>query len=206
MNANSSESEESEVEHIECVVCGKIFKSEKQFETHEKSKKHIKAVQQLQREMRKDNDRLDLDDTSRNHTSPISEFEELDLGARDAAALSSDSKGDIRNHSEEHLENRTNNPSQTGGDVKVGAIADEASDRSGDDEYASREHVESRVAGTLLEDAGKVDADRSSAATPAGSDADSQRVGKAKLKRAKKKAKQEQAANEHNEVSSSIQA
>ncbi|PBP25230.1 j domain containing protein [Diplocarpon rosae] len=57
----SDSEEELDVELIECVVCGKIFKSENQYKAHEKSKKHIKAVQQLQREIRRDNDRLNLD-------------------------------------------------------------------------------------------------------------------------------------------------
>ncbi|KAK2629047.1 hypothetical protein QTJ16_002150 [Diplocarpon rosae] len=59
-SASDSE-EELDVELIECVVCDKIFKSENQYKAHEKSKKHIKAVQQLQREIRRDNDRLNLD-------------------------------------------------------------------------------------------------------------------------------------------------
>ncbi|KAK4179740.1 putative DnaJ-like protein subfamily A member 5 [Triangularia setosa] len=57
----SMSEEESEVEEIECVVCNKTFRSEKQFEAHEKSKKHIKAVQQLKRQMRKENINFDLD-------------------------------------------------------------------------------------------------------------------------------------------------
>ncbi|KAI5857277.1 DnaJ-domain-containing protein [Durotheca rogersii] len=52
----SETDEELEIEHSECVVCSKMFKSEKQYEAHEKSKKHIKAVQQLQRQMRKENE------------------------------------------------------------------------------------------------------------------------------------------------------
>ncbi|KAI6711947.1 hypothetical protein B2J93_8900 [Marssonina coronariae] len=57
----SDSEEEPDVELIECVVCGKIFKSENQYKAHEKSKKHIKAVQQIQREIRRDNARLNLD-------------------------------------------------------------------------------------------------------------------------------------------------
>ncbi|KAJ5152842.1 uncharacterized protein N7482_009320 [Penicillium canariense] len=62
-------SSESEVESFECVVCNKQFKSQKQFEAHERSKKHIKAVKQLCREMRLQNDELDLEPTGHATTS-----------------------------------------------------------------------------------------------------------------------------------------
>ncbi|EKD16870.1 j domain containing protein [Drepanopeziza brunnea f. sp. 'multigermtubi' MB_m1] len=76
-------SEESEIEQIECVVCQKIFKSENQYKAHEKSKKHIKAVQQLQREIKRDNARLNLDPPD--ETEPIAPAADLD-----ALDLSSD--------------------------------------------------------------------------------------------------------------------
>ncbi|KAH7342337.1 hypothetical protein BKA65DRAFT_290320 [Rhexocercosporidium sp. MPI-PUGE-AT-0058] len=75
-----SESEESEIEQIECVVCQKIFKSENQYKAHEKSKKHIKAVQQLQREIRRDNARLNLDSTGSSESSvPVAELNTLKI-------------------------------------------------------------------------------------------------------------------------------
>ncbi|KAL1303100.1 hypothetical protein AAFC00_006541 [Neodothiora populina] len=55
---------ESEEEHYECVACRKTFKSEKQWDAHEKSKKHQKAVFALQKKMRKDNAKLNLNSTS----------------------------------------------------------------------------------------------------------------------------------------------
>ncbi|EPS26548.1 hypothetical protein PDE_01485 [Penicillium oxalicum 114-2] len=58
-----SEESEIEVESFECIVCNKQFKSQKQFEAHERSKKHIKAVKQLRRDMQLQNDELDLDPT-----------------------------------------------------------------------------------------------------------------------------------------------
>ena len=57
-----SDSEEEEIEHLECVVCKKVFKSEKQYEAHERSKKHIKAVQVLQKELRREDKTLHLED------------------------------------------------------------------------------------------------------------------------------------------------
>ncbi|CZR57397.1 related to dnaJ-like proteins [Phialocephala subalpina] len=198
---DTSESEESEVEHIECVVCGKTFKSEKQYEAHEKSKKHIKAVQQLQREMRKENDRLDLNGSSRDTSAPVSEFKELRLNAKDEVAEDDNAASDLEDKAvisaEQHLENATGSPRQTPG-VKDAAMADEVSDSSEvDDEYTSRKAVENRVAGTLPEEGARAE-DDSSAATPAASD-DGQKIGKAKLKRAKKKARQEQVAKDLNE-------
>ncbi|KAF2211127.1 hypothetical protein CERZMDRAFT_85678 [Cercospora zeae-maydis SCOH1-5] len=53
-----SDTEEEEV--FECVACNKIFKSEKQMDAHEKSKKHQKAIKDLQRRMRKQDAKLDL--------------------------------------------------------------------------------------------------------------------------------------------------
>lgn len=64
------ESEESDVENIECVVCRKIFKSENQYLAHERSKKHIKAVKQLKSELHRENKNLNLE------KSPLVESEE----------------------------------------------------------------------------------------------------------------------------------
>lgn len=196
-----SESEESETEHIECVVCGKTFKSEKQYETHEKSKKHIKAVQQLQREMRKDNERLNLNGTSQSVSTPVSDFEELDLESKVSVSDGGSATSVAEDVLHDHLDGQPleNEPESKGlADVKGDDAADKTSDVSDeDDEYASRKDVESRIAKSLLEEAIKPDAQD---ATPSTSDVDGQRVGKAKLKRAKKKAKQEQTTQDLSEV------
>ncbi|CAH0037057.1 unnamed protein product [Clonostachys solani] len=63
------EEEESEIEVLECVVCNKEFKSLNQLEAHERSKKHTKAVQQLRRQMRKEGAELELDSTTKSHTT-----------------------------------------------------------------------------------------------------------------------------------------
>ncbi|KAL4814539.1 hypothetical protein BDW67DRAFT_84082 [Aspergillus spinulosporus] len=57
---DEEDSEEIETEHIECIVCRKTFKSQNQFHAHERSKKHIKAVKQLRREMKMEDDELNL--------------------------------------------------------------------------------------------------------------------------------------------------
>ncbi|KAL5045149.1 hypothetical protein BDW71DRAFT_92516 [Aspergillus fruticulosus] len=59
-------SEEVETEHIECIVCRKTFKSQNQFHAHERSKKHIKALKQLRREMKMQDDELNLGDAVNN--------------------------------------------------------------------------------------------------------------------------------------------
>lgn len=82
--SESEESEESEVEQIECVVCQKVFKSENQYKAHEKSKKHIKAVQQLQREIKRDNARLNLDTPSKTEpAAPIAELDDLTVSEKE---------------------------------------------------------------------------------------------------------------------------
>lgn len=199
-----SESEESEVEHIECIVCGKTFKSEKQYEAHEKSKKHIKAVQQLQREMRKENERLGLNGSDRNTSAPVSDFEELGLNGKDEVAEDDNAVSELVDRAgiseEQHVETESRSQKQTPG-VEYGGLPDEVSGSlDAGEEYASRKEVENRIAGTLPGEASKTDGDESSVATLAASD-DGQKVGKAKLKRAKKKAKQEQAAQDFDEVS-----
>lgn len=198
-----SDSEESVVEHIECVVCGKIFKSEKQYEAHEKSKKHIKAVQQLQRDMRKENERLDLNGTSLNTSTPVSEFEQLDIDGTDTLmkddSATSVTEGIEKEDAAEKAHEkgyRVESPRQEG-TFKVESAEEDLESSDGDGEYASRITVEKRVTGALLYGA----REDGTPGTPIASDADSQRIGKAKLKRAKKKAKQEQTAQEFGEVS-----
>lgn len=49
-----------EIHEIHCVACRKAFKSEQQFEAHERSKKHKKNIQQIQRQMQTENEILGL--------------------------------------------------------------------------------------------------------------------------------------------------
>jgi len=202
-----SESEESEVEHIECVVCGKTFKSEKQYETHEKSKKHIKAVQQLQKEMRKENERLNLGSPSDSEAAvPISDFDNLELDEKvsttDDHATPSDREqngvSEDRSQSRDQVKSAPETTSNTEPKVRAENRSD-SSDR--DDEYASRQDVESRLVGSLSEKVAQEDLNDSTAATSVVSDGDGTlRLGKAKLKRAKKRAKQEKEVQDSQEV------
>lgn len=202
-----SDEELSEVEHIECVVCGKTFKSEKQYETHERSKKHNKAVQQLKREMRLENEVLNLDANSASDAEHlVSDFEDLEVTLDPKAdAGASKPPGDATNEASPHarVEGEEGEGEEGEGeelaatDLKTSKKDTEADDSptasSEDDEYASRKQVESRIAANLGE------ADTSSAAVSVTSE--EPKLGRAKLKRAKKQAKQGVSAQEGQEVS-----
>ncbi|TVY80859.1 J protein JJJ1 [Lachnellula suecica] len=199
-----SESEESEVEHIECVVCNKTFKSEKQYETHEKSKKHTKAVQQLQKEMKRENKLLNLDsaDGSTVATTPLSELNNLSLNTDDTQV------GHIPDVDEdvaiESVEERIPDPlsqkdSFSNGQESVNVVEETTispSDSSeSDDEYASREDVESRINSSLVEsnskEASVFDSNLDKPLATKSDGLEQPKLGKAKAKRAKKAAKQE---------------
>jgi DnaJ family protein A protein 5 len=202
-----TESEEEEVEHIECVVCNKTFKSEKQYETHEKSKKHVKAVQQLQKEMRKENKALNLDTPSASGTAtPDTELEKLDLDAEgspkhdDPISIDEYDESEIVDDASKVQSQEQKPAKSTEPVVDATEALSESSDL--DDEYASRQEVENRLASSLNEDTPKESND--STATPLASDGEDtkqQKIGKAKAKRAKKAAKQEKAVQESLEVS-----
>ncbi|TVY36022.1 J protein JJJ1 [Lachnellula subtilissima] len=196
-----TESEESEVEQIECVVCNKTFKSEKQYEAHEKSKKHIKAVQQLQWEMKKENKLLNLDTPASNSSTntPVSELDNLHLNASDI---------EVGDTTAPDLEENEKIPSIPGLkdylsdnlvsiEPAVGTTPDSLSDSSElNDEYAPREDVESRIDSSLArnETTGASNF-KSTVDPPTISDfdgPDQPKLGKAKAKRAKKAAKQQE--------------
>lgn len=60
------DSSESEVEHFDCLACHKTFKSQQQLQAHERSKKHLKAVKDLRREMTAQDKQLGLQDENGN--------------------------------------------------------------------------------------------------------------------------------------------
>jgi DnaJ family protein A protein 5 len=204
-----TDSEESEVEHIECIVCGKTFKSEKQYETHEKSKKHIKAVQLLQREMRKENERLNLDSPSISPSSdPVPGPDSLDINkeetGNEAASSNHEQNDHLEDQSRSHndLESEAKMIPEPKHEVQAGSHSHPSSSSDVDDEYAPRQEVESRLVGSLSKKLAQESLDDSTVATSLASDGEGvQKLGKAKLKRAKKKAKQEQEVQESQEVS-----
>lgn len=194
------EEEEPEQEIIECVACDKEFKSERQYEAHEKSKKHQKAVQALQRKMKKDNAKLDLD-TAVGSGSGTPQIDEEDYELIDEDPFEVVDGEDATNGSGDH-----NEADQIEEDVAVTTkdgsesepeskpVADdeqpekspdqsqETSDQSDEDsDYASPEAVRKRLEETSLK---SPDAE--------GSESENQpakpKMGKAALKRAKKAA------------------
>ncbi|KAJ5710726.1 Heat shock protein DnaJ [Penicillium malachiteum] len=191
---DEEESSESEVESFECVVCNKSFKSEKQFEAHEKSKKHIKAVKQLCREMRLENDDLNLDDsTPATYVMATGDEEDHDIDL--SGHPSEDSVvGDIAaNHDKEatmplsdtdepkHLSTKPNSRRASLSSVD-------------DDDYASRDFVQTRLDEdneSSLGDSVTSLTELTEQLSTSGLDdkSDVPRVGKAKQKRAKKAAK-----------------
>ncbi|KAL2268167.1 hypothetical protein VTJ83DRAFT_3013 [Remersonia thermophila] len=181
----SMSEEEDEVEEIECVVCNKTFKSEKQFEAHEKSKKHIKAVQQLKRQMRKENAHLDLDETP----SPSSR---TSLQQPDDAGREAPEEPPAKHETPQAPPDEPEPPQQG---------AESESDAE-DDEYAPRSVVEERIMSgpsrgkKPTASAGDAGATADSAAaslddlTLDDAKPEAKKIGKAKLKREKKAARQ----------------
>ncbi|KAK0648826.1 hypothetical protein B0T16DRAFT_121049 [Cercophora newfieldiana] len=181
----SMSEEESEVEHIECVVCNKIFKSEKQFEAHEKSKKHVKAVQQLQRQMEKENKAFHLESDKQFLKPEVN----VDSGSPDVERGVASGKRDQRQAEapgEDKEAKQAKSPSS-------GESDDE------DDEYAPRSAVEERILSskptTALSDdiAAGVNSATASFSNLSLDDeiaGGKNKIGKAKLKREKKAARQ----------------
>lgn len=187
--ATSAEDEESEIECFECVVCNKVFKSEKQFEAHEKSKKHIKAVQQLKRQMRKEGRDLDLEagelvNKKTAEASIAENHEDLDVTDVDPEERAAPSVAT----QEERKEFQEPN--------------DESASSSEDtlnDEYAARDVVESRLGSESKVDISGDEDHLVSQATSITLNEDqdeekveSKKMGKAKIKRAQRAAKQAQ--------------
>lgn len=207
-------------EHYQCVACGKTFKSEKQFEVHEKSKKHLKAVRQLRKTMRKDQEVLKLDETVRGDaaSSPGTvrvEPEECAL-ENDTGLPGSREEGLSRFISDEtengfDLDSKSNKPSSPSSIVSSSKTAYPNQDLNADDddEYAPRENVESRVfVGTdasnscsedgfegtdMIRGVGGLSVEDESAAP-------NSKLGKAKLKRARRAVQKEDTQRDGAEV------
>ncbi|KAI0836112.1 DnaJ-domain-containing protein [Hypoxylon sp. FL0890] len=193
----SETDEESEVEHIECVVCNKTFKSEKQYEAHEKSKKHLKAVQQLQRQMKKENANLDLNDETSGIPAP--DLPVVDDNYVDDETVAAESSTLDTTHTD--ASSRTEIDSRADTEPTSSKVTTVESEDEGDedDEYASRDTVEARLASGKQ---AKTDPLQSDEETPmdhlAGDVEDisltssepTRKIGKAKAKREKKAARQ----------------
>jgi DnaJ family protein A protein 5 len=154
--------------------------------------------------MRKENERLNLDNSSDGESSiPVSELNGLghnrEQTAKDGQAASSDRDQNEASKDHNHNEVKTEAISQGQPEVQAESPSD-VSDL--DDEYASRRDVGSRLVSSLSTKVALDDPNDSTAATSLASDGDgSPKLGKAKLKRAKKKARQEKEVQENQGVS-----
>ncbi|KAL2261690.1 hypothetical protein VTK26DRAFT_3619 [Humicola hyalothermophila] len=195
--------EEDEVEEIECVVCNKTFKSEKQFEAHEKSKKHIKAVQQLRWKMRKENQALDLEDSGPD-TSPLRPArQELEDGEEESSP-EDDPDAASQEHKAEEGKQDAKPPAVEDAEQETASSSDVE-----DDEYAPRSAVEDRILNgtskptstTNAEADEPTDVDSATAGlnelTLDKAKGDGKKIGKAKLRREKKAARQAEAQASH---------
>ncbi|KAH8592227.1 C2H2 finger domain-containing protein [Bisporella sp. PMI_857] len=189
--ATFSESEESEAEHIECVACAKIFKSEKQYEAHERSKKHIKNVNNLKREMYKENKRLGLDSAYDNKNGiPAKDIERLELEGEASDTNNEDGVAD--REEDRKSEHNLQALETTSGKIEELGDSDAETSYMGS-EYASREEVEQRLVNSLngVATAPMTSTDGNNSAsisTPSDTDSVKPKLGKAKLKKAKKAA------------------
>ncbi|KAK9848498.1 hypothetical protein MYU51_016489 [Penicillium brevicompactum] len=194
---SDEESEESEVESFECVACHKFFKSQKQSEAHERSKKHQKAVKQLCWEMRMQNEELDLESVGRSNVemvAPPSETSQID---EDDVKTSSEADGS--SHSLRPGANFDDNesppvPGEISEDRPLSAPVPSQDEHpvasaSEEDDYASRDYVETRL---RTEMDSLVTTTASDELSPSGlAEASSApKLGKAKQKKAKKAAKE----------------
>lgn len=182
----SSESEVEEHEY-ECVVCDKTFKSEAQFNAHERSKKHVKLLKQLRREMRHEDSEIHGDEQT------------AGAGLDEEATL--DEGGDLPKSEpdavDESKDGHISDPpvDQTANDRSAPPTANSSEDDGSDDDYVSREALEERLAGKEPGSVTAKLAEVSLDGTPATTDTESatpatSKIGKAKLKRAKKAAQQ----------------
>ena len=190
-------SSESEAEAVfECVVCKKSFKSENQYSAHEKSKKHFKAVQIIKRDMVQEDVQLwggleeaktqletagGLDAADPVPSLQASVVEKLDLD------IPEEEVGEKANDSGRSSESNDNKVEPTGG-----MKPEQESSTGTDDEYASRDEVEKRVAGSqeTYSEATKGDRNSGRASPLLNCPYEPKRLGKAKEKKAKKAARQ----------------
>lgn len=215
---SDSEFEAKESTHFECVVCNKSFKSEKQIEAHERSKKHIKAVKQVQFEMRAQDKHMQQQqpskpepDESTPETSSVISEDGHDVPVNDE-------HGSLPNNVSDHEKPEvtfTEVPSSTSDNNK--SPNDSGDSESIDEDYASREEVEGRLAANNNDNDNDKNDNRNKpsydsddhaakslteamSATSVSKESNGAKVGKAKQKRAKKAA---QAGAAEDETSSS---
>jgi DnaJ family protein A protein 5 len=201
--------EEVEEDVYECVACNKTFKSERQYDAHERSKKHQKAIQALKWRMQKDNAHLDLDKDgiSSGVISPADDVEDditggdsndLDESIEDITAKAEELKVDevdTDEHGEDDDEKSNDKPNEAS--EPPTAHPTPSSSEPSDDEYAPRSTIEARLANPdspnpLMPDplASQNNSSLDSPTAVSDSTPATPKLGAAKLKKAKKAAKQ----------------
>jgi DnaJ family protein A protein 5 len=207
--SDEEEETEEEVEEdvYECVACNKTFKSEKQWDAHERSKKHQKAIQSLKRKMQKDNAHLDLDKDAINSDviTPADDDPGVDVSASDTNGLDDSTQDltgktgelNVEDDGADETEGKENIVSEPRIAPGVGSASEDDEDDE-DDEYASRSDIEARLNGLASTNASThvetptTDDALLDESIPKPDDAipDVPKIGKAKLKKARRAAKQ----------------
>lgn len=153
VSEEDEESSESEIESFECVACHKHFKSQKQFEAHERSKKHLKAVKQLRREMLMQDEELELESASKLRasdqtaaTSRVPETKHDRIVCLDDEDVQTDIPGPPTNHIQGSITDEVPTIESDGSNFSG---PDEDSKSTEDEDYASRDIVETRIRADL---------------------------------------------------------
>jgi DnaJ family protein A protein 5 len=185
-----SSEEESEQHEFECVVCDKTFKSEAQYEAHERSRKHIKQVKQLRKDMKDQEQDLNMDASREQLEEHAQEddllsHEEIDAHGEDAQALEKDPNEETEPTTNGYGSSKLNYPSSTADDDADADYAprNEVLDRLNNDKP---DDLTTRLKASVLEDAPD---------TSGTEDSSQPKLGKAKLKRAKKAAQKASGAD-----------
>jgi DnaJ family protein A protein 5 len=172
-----------EQHEFECVVCNKSFKSEAQYEAHEKSKKHIKLVKQLRKDMKDQGRALDLDELPNQHEKTVEADDlvahaEADTYEEGAHAAPEESGREAEATTNGHASSKLDSRSSTTDDEEDADYAprDEVVDRLNHDKP---DELAARLRASVLEDTPN---------TSGTEDSSQPKLGKAKLKRAKKAA------------------
>jgi len=149
------EEEEPAREQFECVVCKKDFKSENQYEAHEKSRKHVRAVQHIRRQMQQEEKSLNLDKVGQQNAaeaarSAVEEPDDVNIYLASDAAYDETKATEYRNREPSAAEETSDFIEEDGvtqSNGSVLALDQESSASSSEDEYTTREKVETRLSG-----------------------------------------------------------
>ena len=190
---NSDETEEVTQEQFDCVACKKSFKSEKQYESHEKSRKHVRALQYLKRQMQQEDEgfrlkELNATSAQQPDASSVVESDEAEVvhgiggAVEQRDTIGSSNKESDQQFEVQRLGSSKASPNYSPSDISGLSAADDSPESSSSDEYTTHERLEERIIGSPKEAVHKdiKHQDSDASAQP--------RMGKAKVKRAKKAA------------------